>query len=153
MFALRAWIRGTDRPRRPLSRRQRTSLCLAVEGLESRRLLHGGGPPTLIPLPDELLSPRLLLQPYRPGDADQVFAAIDESRAHLRLWMTWVDDHVSVDNSQDWCTRCAANWLLRAELTVGGWAGLCDRGRAPARRLGLRLPRGAASGVALRRAQ
>ena len=78
--------------------------------------------PTLIPLPDELRSPRLLLRPFRPTDADQVFAAIDESRAHLRPWMAWVDDHTSVNNSRDWCARCAANWLLRAELTVGVFA-------------------------------
>ena len=78
--------------------------------------------PTLIPLPDELRSPRLLLRPYCPDDADQVFAAVDESRAHLSPWMAWVDDHVSVDNSRDWCARCAANWLLRTDLTVGVFA-------------------------------
>ena len=78
--------------------------------------------PTLIPLPDELRSPRLLLRPYQPTDAGQIFAAVDESRAHLRPWMAWVDGHASVDNSQDWCARCAANWLLRTELTVGIFA-------------------------------
>ena len=78
--------------------------------------------PTLIPLPDELRSPRLVLRPLRPADAEQVFAAVDESRAHLRPWMGWVDGHASVDNSRDWCARCAANWLLRAELTVGVFA-------------------------------
>ena len=75
--------------------------------------------PTLIPLPDELRSARLVLRPLRPADAEQVFAAVDESRAHLRPWMAWVDAHASVDESRDWCARCAANWLLRAELTVG----------------------------------
>ena len=83
--------------------------------------------PTLIPLPEELRSPRLLLRPFRPDDADQVFAAVDESRAHLGAWMAWVDDHVSVDNSRDWCTRCAANWLLRTELTVGVFAAASGR--------------------------
>ena len=78
--------------------------------------------PTLIPLPDELRSPRLLLRPFRPTDADQIFAAVDESRVHLRPWMTWVDDHVSVDNSRDWCARCAANWLLHTELTLAIFA-------------------------------
>jgi RimJ/RimL family protein N-acetyltransferase len=78
--------------------------------------------PTLIPLSDELRSTRLLLRAYRPTDADQIFAAVDESRAHLRPWMAWVDDHTSVNNSRDWCARCAANWILRAELTVGIFA-------------------------------
>ena len=36
--------------------------------------------------------------------------------------MAWVDGHTSVDNSHDWCARCAANWLLRVELTVGLFA-------------------------------
>jgi RimJ/RimL family protein N-acetyltransferase len=82
---------------------------------------------TLISLPDELRSPRLLLRPYRPADADQVFVAVDESRAHLRPWMAWVDGHVSVDDSRDWCARCAANWLLRTELTVGVFAASSGR--------------------------
>jgi RimJ/RimL family protein N-acetyltransferase len=83
--------------------------------------------PTLIPLPDELRSPRLLLRPYRPEDADQVFAAVDESRPHLRPWMAWVDGHLSVDDSWDWCARCAATWLLRTELTVGVFAATSGR--------------------------
>jgi RimJ/RimL family protein N-acetyltransferase len=83
--------------------------------------------PTLIPLPDELRSPRLLLWPYHPADADQVFAAINESRTHLRPSMAWVDGHSSVDNSRDWCARCAANWLLRVELTVGIFAAASGR--------------------------
>ncbi len=78
--------------------------------------------PTLIPLPDELRSARLLLRPFHPDDAEPVFAAIDESREHLRPWMGWVDGHASVDDSRDWCARCAANWLLRADLTVGVFA-------------------------------
>src|SRR5215210_8565221 len=44
------------------------------------------------------------------------------SRAHLPPWLAWVDSHLSVDDSRDWCTRCAANWLLRAEVTVGIFA-------------------------------
>ena len=75
--------------------------------------------PTLIPLPDELRSERLVLRPYCPEDAEQVFAAVDESREHLRPWMPWVDGHASRDDSRDYCARSAANWLLRAELHLG----------------------------------
>ena len=75
--------------------------------------------PTLIPLPDELRSERLVLRPYRAADAEPVFAAVDESRAHLRPWMPWVDGHASLDDSRDYCARSAANWLLRAELHLG----------------------------------
>ncbi len=75
--------------------------------------------PTLIPLPEELRSERLVLRPYRPDDAEQVFGAIDESREHLRPWFPWVDLHASVDDTRDYCAHCAANWLLRADLTLG----------------------------------
>ena len=78
--------------------------------------------PTLIPLPDELRSGRLVLRPYRSDDAERVFEAVDESREHLRPWMAWVDGHASADDSRDWCARCAANWLVRADLTVGIFA-------------------------------
>jgi RimJ/RimL family protein N-acetyltransferase len=75
--------------------------------------------PTTIGLPDELRTPRLILRPLRPDDADAIFAAIDESREHLRPWMLWVDNHRSVDDTRDWCAHAAADWLLRAALTLG----------------------------------
>jgi ribosomal-protein-serine acetyltransferase len=75
--------------------------------------------PTLIDLPAELRGPRFLLRPYRADDAEQLFAAIDESRDHLRPWVTWVDNNRSVDDVRDYCIRSHANWLLRTELPLG----------------------------------
>jgi RimJ/RimL family protein N-acetyltransferase len=75
--------------------------------------------PTLIDLPTELRGPRVMLRPYREEDAEQVFAAIDESRDHLRPWMAWVDNNRSVDEVRDYCIRCQANWLLRTDLSLG----------------------------------
>ncbi len=75
--------------------------------------------PTLIPLPEELRSDRLLLRPYRAEDAEALFAAVEESRDHLRPWVSWVDTFVSVEDARDYCLRCAANWLLRTDLTLG----------------------------------
>lgn len=75
--------------------------------------------PTLIPLPDELRSPRLVVRPYRHDDAEGVYEAIAESREHLRPWMPWVDNHHTIDDARDYCARSAANWLLRADLSVG----------------------------------
>lgn len=77
---------------------------------------------TLIPLPDELRSPRLLLRPYRAEDGEAVFAAVDESREFIRTWMAWVDNHASVADSRDYCLRSAANWLLRSDLSLGIFA-------------------------------
>src|SRR4051812_38961936 len=83
--------------------------------------------PTLIELPEELQGPRVLLRPYRDSDAEQVFAAIDESRDHLRPWMPWVDDHVTVEDTREFCIRCAANWLLRSELPLAMFDIACGR--------------------------
>jgi RimJ/RimL family protein N-acetyltransferase len=74
--------------------------------------------PTLIDLPQELRGPRVLLRPYRAEHADQVFAAIDESRDHLRPWVTWADNNRSVDDVRDYCIRSQASWLLRTELAL-----------------------------------
>ena len=75
--------------------------------------------PTLIDLPSELRGSRVLLRPYLGGDAEQVFAAIDASRDHLRPWVTWVDNNRTVDDVRDYCIRSQASWLLRTELALG----------------------------------
>jgi ribosomal-protein-serine acetyltransferase len=75
--------------------------------------------PTLIDLPSELRGSRVLLRPYRGDDAEQVFVAIDESRDHLRRWVTWVDNNCTVDEVRDYCIRSQASWLLRTELVFG----------------------------------
>ncbi|MDP9368711.1 MAG: GNAT family N-acetyltransferase [Chloroflexota bacterium] len=78
-----------------------------------------GRHPTLIHLPDELRSKRLVLRPYRAEDAEAHFTAVDESRDHLRPWVAWVDTFASIDDARDYYLRCAANWLLRTDLTLG----------------------------------
>jgi ribosomal-protein-serine acetyltransferase len=75
--------------------------------------------PTLIDLPPEMRGTRILLRPYRADDAGVLFEAIDESRDHLRPWVTWVDKNRTVDDARDYCIRCQANWLLRTELPLG----------------------------------
>lgn len=75
--------------------------------------------PALIDLPRTIQTERLMLRPYLPEDASALFAAIEESREHLRPWLGWVDHYVSVDDVRVYCTRCAANWLLRTDLTLG----------------------------------
>ncbi len=77
---------------------------------------------TLIPLPAELRSERVLLRPLVGEDAPAVFAAIDESRALLRPWMEWVDKHQTVDDTLDYCLQCQARWLLRSDLALGIFA-------------------------------
>ena len=75
--------------------------------------------PPLIDLPSELRGPRVLLRPYRVDDAEQLFAAINESLDHLRPWVTWLDNNRSLDDVRDYCIRSQANWLLRTDLALG----------------------------------
>mgnify|MGYP001122160308 CR=1 FL=1 len=78
--------------------------------------------PTLIDLPEELRSGRVVVRPYRAADAEAVFAAIDDSRAHLATFMPWVHFHQTVADSRDFCVRAAANWLTRSSLDLGIFA-------------------------------
>ena len=78
--------------------------------------------PTLIELPTELRGQRIIVRPYRDEDAAAVFAAIDESREHLRPWLPWVDNHTTVDDTRDFCIRSAAKWMLRSDLPLGIFA-------------------------------
>ena len=75
--------------------------------------------PTAIALPGELRGARVVLRPYRADDAEQVFAAVDESRDHLRPWVNWVDDLLTTRDCRDYCIRCAATWSQRSDLSVG----------------------------------
>ena len=79
--------------------------------------------PTLIDLPAEIRGDRVLLRPYRAEDAGAVFAATEQSRPHLRPWVHWADANATVDDTRDYCIRCAANWLLRSDLTLGIFRG------------------------------
>lgn len=75
--------------------------------------------PTLISLPDEWRTARLVIRPYRADDAEGLYAAIDESRATLAPWLPWVHRHESAADTRDFCLRSLANWIARKTLEVG----------------------------------
>lgn len=75
---------------------------------------------TLIQLFEELRGPRVVVRPYRLEDAEEEFAAVEESRQHIRPWLPWVDQTLTIDDSRDFILRTQANWLTREQdLTVG----------------------------------
>jgi RimJ/RimL family protein N-acetyltransferase len=76
---------------------------------------------TLIPLFEVLTGKRVLIRPYQPDDAADLFAAINESREHLRPWLPFADAHQTLDESRDWIVQQQAAWLLRTSLFVGIW--------------------------------
>lgn len=75
---------------------------------------------TLIALFEELRGPRVVVRPYRLEDADELFAAVEESRQHLWPWLPWVNQHQTSEDTRDFILRSQAQWLLReSALTVG----------------------------------
>jgi RimJ/RimL family protein N-acetyltransferase len=61
------------------------------------------------------------VRPYQKDDAADLFAAISESRDHLRPWLPFADAHQTLEESRDWIMRQQAAWLLRTTLFVGIW--------------------------------
>ena len=57
----------------------------------------------------------------RSGDGTALFAAIDANRAELKSWLSWVDDHRSVEDSEAYVRRMAGRWVTREALIVGIW--------------------------------
>jgi RimJ/RimL family protein N-acetyltransferase len=74
---------------------------------------------TLIPVPGEIRSPRLVLRPFQERDAGQLLAAIEESREHLAPWLAWPPNIQTLDDARDLCLRWAARWTLRTDLGFG----------------------------------
>lgn len=76
---------------------------------------------TLTPMYKELYGERIVIRPYRESDAPTLHAAIAESREHLRLWLSFADEHQTVEETQDWIVRMQAGWLLREQFYNGIW--------------------------------
>lgn len=70
---------------------------------------------------DELTGSRVALRPWRSGDAAMLQEAIEASRAHLRPWMPFADEHQTVEESRDWVTRSEAHRLAGESLNMGIW--------------------------------
>ncbi|WP_376795201.1 GNAT family N-acetyltransferase [Thermogemmatispora sp.] len=68
---------------------------------------------SLMPDFEALEGQRVLVRPYREEDAPALFEAIEESRAHLRPWMPWANEHQRLEETRDWINRQRAAWLLR----------------------------------------
>lgn len=72
--------------------------------------------PVLIDLPMQIVSERLILRCPRPGDGPVANEAERESIQDLRPWMPWARADKSVAESEAWCRRAHARYLLREEL-------------------------------------
>lgn len=77
--------------------------------------------PTLAPIFDALRGERVLVRPHRETDAEEHFAAVEESREYLLPWLPWASGYTSVDDSREFINRCIARWYQRADFIVGIW--------------------------------
>lgn len=84
-------------------------------------------PPVLTDLPDVLIGERVVVRPYRAGDGNALWEAIEESREHLRPWLPWVDHQTTHLDSEAYARRSHARWLLREDLSFGIWRRDNDR--------------------------
>ena len=72
-------------------------------------------------LPDEIVGERILLRPFRSGDGQAVWEAVDESRQHITPWLPWGDKHKTPLDSEMFARKSQARWILREDLPMGIW--------------------------------
>ncbi|MBS0435608.1 MAG: GNAT family N-acetyltransferase [Proteobacteria bacterium] len=74
--------------------------------------------PVLIEVPERIETERLILRCPRPGDGPTVNEAERETRAELRPWMPWAHTEKTLDDSEAYCRRMQARYLLREDLAM-----------------------------------
>lgn len=70
----------------------------------------------LLDIPEAVDTPRLALRATRAGAGADINAAFAESRDHLRPWMPWARNPMSVEQSEEHCRTMQARWHAREEL-------------------------------------
>lgn len=74
--------------------------------------------PLLIDLPQQVLTPRLLMRFPRPGDGPVLNAALVESIDELKPWMAWLQTVPPPAESEAYCRRMVAKVALREDLPL-----------------------------------
>ena len=74
--------------------------------------------PLLIDVPERIETERLVLRCPRAGDGPAVNRAVSDSLEALRPWMPWAKNAPSADDSEAYCRRMHAKFLLREDLSM-----------------------------------
>ena len=74
--------------------------------------------PLLLDMPERIETGRLVLRCPRPGDGPALNAAVCATLDGLRPWMPWAQVAPSLDESESYCRRQQARFLLREELVM-----------------------------------
>lgn len=76
----------------------------------------------LLDLPESLEGPRVVVRPWRAGDGQALFEAVDSSRETVLPWLPWGrTSHATPDESEALVRKWRANWDLRDDLSMGVW--------------------------------
>jgi RimJ/RimL family protein N-acetyltransferase len=75
--------------------------------------------PILLDVPEELTGPRIVVRPFRDLDAEPMFAAIQDSRAHIRRFLPWPDLHRDVSDTLAFIRGQRSAWVARTNFGMG----------------------------------
>jgi RimJ/RimL family protein N-acetyltransferase len=81
--------------------------------------------PILLDVPERIVTERLELRAVTSGSGARVNEAIVESHAQLAPWMPWANPCPKPDDSEEWCRRAQARFIVRDDLQYHGY--LLDR--------------------------
>ena len=59
----------------------------------------------LIPLPDNVETPRLVLRPYKEGDGQEYYDLLESNRDHLEEEVTELKKLKTIDDSEVFCRK------------------------------------------------
>ena len=74
--------------------------------------------PILLDLPMPIKTKRLVICPMMPGDGQEVFKAIDESRDLFSLWLPWVGDVKTWEDSEITAHEFYAGFIQRKNMNL-----------------------------------
>jgi RimJ/RimL family protein N-acetyltransferase len=77
--------------------------------------------PILLDIPDTFESERLLIRAPRPGDGVAIDEAVRETLGPLRQWMDWALPEPSVEISETFARRGAADYIARTSFPMLLW--------------------------------
>lgn len=77
--------------------------------------------PILLDIPDAFASERLLIRAPRPGDGVAIDEAVRETIGPLRQWMDWALPEPSVEISEAFARRSAADYIARTSFPMLLW--------------------------------
>ncbi len=74
--------------------------------------------PILRDFPDHLETQRLHIRAPRPGDGKMLYEAVVESLDHLKPWMPWAHQEITLEAEEGVVRRMHANFLMREDLPL-----------------------------------